>query len=361
MAGELNPTLFRLLRRRFGEVRVANPGVPFVEGPPGRDLVHGRVIRRIDERGETYKVCCPFCGDTRFRLFVNHTWGVRRPDGGRGLALAKCFNEDCLYRRENREALLEDLTAPGDPLAAPRLRRPKERPPAKPELPGECVPLSELPEGHPALDYLRSRHFDPDEVGRDYGVLWCEEALYRYRLASRRLVVPVTHDGKLVSWQARHPGDLDWKARGAPPKYYTMPGSALGRYAYNLDAASRYRALVVCEGVTDVWAFGPMAVALFGAFKGGERVRLVGSAAAASGAPVVLLLDPDKAGQGAVAALADDLAARLGPGRVARVLLPDPGRDPADYDREFLHGFVAGEALAQGVTVSFKKKRRHRT
>ncbi len=30
-----------------------------------------------DEVGEEYSTSCPFCGDTRGRLYVNHLWGTK--------------------------------------------------------------------------------------------------------------------------------------------------------------------------------------------------------------------------------------------------------------------------------------------
>jgi DNA primase len=43
-----------------------------------------------------------------------------------------------------------------------------------------------------------------------------------------------------------------------------MPGMKKTQLLYNFDHAKQHPYVVVVEGVTDVWAFGPEAVALFG-------------------------------------------------------------------------------------------------
>ena len=56
--------------------------------------------------GETYKVSCPFCSDTRQRLWINHHWGVRDEKTNDDLLhLAHCFNDDCINTREVQKEL----------------------------------------------------------------------------------------------------------------------------------------------------------------------------------------------------------------------------------------------------------------
>ena len=42
-----------------------------------RDLLTNRPWLDIKEPGEQFRICCPFCHDTRFRLYISHMWGQR--------------------------------------------------------------------------------------------------------------------------------------------------------------------------------------------------------------------------------------------------------------------------------------------
>ena len=63
--------------------------------------------------GEQYAVNCPFCGDTRQRLYISHMWdtefvqnNVRYHCSDR---LMHCFNEDCVAHPENRQKIVNSL------------------------------------------------------------------------------------------------------------------------------------------------------------------------------------------------------------------------------------------------------------
>ena len=216
MAQELlNPQLFRSLQRRFGVVRVSNQGQRYLVRKR-RDPFHPeKQTDEVCDAGEYYVLCCPFCNDTRFRLYVNHRWNTRLPNGQVfGRHLIHCFNENCDLRA------FEDELKPyitGRPL----LQRPVDLLAQKAELfkaaqwPGTCVPLSALPAGHAALEYIRGREFDPRQLEQEWGVRYCQEAAHP--LVRNRLIFPVYKDERMVGWQTRALGPAD-------PKYFTMPG-----------------------------------------------------------------------------------------------------------------------------------------
>ena len=235
------------------------------------------------------------------------------------------------------------------------LARPGDQPPdASFELPGDCVPLSSLTPPHPALDYLSSRErpFDPAVLSRSYGVCWCRSS--GFPTAEKRIIIPVFQGGVLKGWQARYPGELDWKAKGAPPKYWGAPRMRKRSLVYNIDRAAAYGTVAVCEGVTDVWSFGSMAVALLGCSLSEDQLTTLTSAA--RGATFAVLLDADKAGKRAVDDLARRIARKAGPGKVAVVGLPD-GKDPGSLPRAYLRSHVLEAMKAAGVPVSFLKRR----
>ena len=358
----LNPSLYRRLAARFGTVRVANRGEAMVFHAVPRPPGGGRPGVRVTHAGEYYRVCCPYCGDTRHRLYVNHCFGRADPFGRPMLFLAICYNENCLSRRENFLDFLEELDAAS--LAEARLRpgravTPDGRPPEV-APPGPLTPLDRLEADHPACVYLRSRGFDPAELARRYGVAYCAESRYGY--ARGRLIIPVRHGGRLVGWQARYVGELDWKGpdrRRLPPKYFSAPGSHFkSRVIFNWDRMKRYRTGVLVEGPTDVFRFGPMAGCVFGNTVSAAQRRLFATVFARPGRSGILLFDPEEYDSPAVRDALAFFRARM-PGRFCAVRLPD-GTDPGGLDRRFLRDYVRAQAAEQGVLVVYRRRKPRR-
>lgn len=64
--------------------------------------------------GEQYAVNCPFCGDTRHRLYISHMWNQIIETSNHvkyhcSKHLIRCFNEDCQRKEENFNQLCEKL------------------------------------------------------------------------------------------------------------------------------------------------------------------------------------------------------------------------------------------------------------
>ena len=94
MTSPLQPELYRRLESRLGPVIIANEGEELV-GWAATDPCTGRPRLEVIMPGEYYRVSCPFCTDTRHRLYVNHRWGLWVPElRTDNLWLAHCFNED---------------------------------------------------------------------------------------------------------------------------------------------------------------------------------------------------------------------------------------------------------------------------
>lgn len=366
----LNPALYGRLTSRIGPVQVAAEGVPATYGTPRLDLKKGRLRSAFVDPGEAYTTCCPYCNDSRFRLWVHHLWCTPDPLTGDPMRhLAHCYNDDCLHAhyadfearvfdpenagtRRRRENMMAMRVLPGLPVAA------VEGPPA---LPGSCVPLDELPPHHPAVAYLRRRGFDPSELARDRDVLLCTRGEGRSSSLTGRIVVPVTARHVRVGWQARYAGDLDWKAAGIP-KYFTMPGFKKGQHLYGADLASGHspRLVAVVEGVTDAWAAGPSAVAALGKSISEHQQALLSSWAGRGGL-CLLCLDPGawtdevapqnrERAAAKHAALVDRLRHNFD-GRLVEVALP-PGTDPGSLGQEALRTIFAAQAKAAGFAIS---------
>src|SRR5437016_2241770 len=91
----LNPILYSLLKERFGFVKVANEGEELV-GSYKYDPVRGQTVLDIISRGETYCVDCPYCKESRHRLYINHRYGTWDDiSGSNNLHMVRCFNEEC--------------------------------------------------------------------------------------------------------------------------------------------------------------------------------------------------------------------------------------------------------------------------
>jgi hypothetical protein len=367
MTQPLNKELYQALQAHFGQVRICGDGQAFVGGyckvtetvgkiAPNEAKNEARYELVVDNPGEYYLVCCPKCHDTRFRLYINHTWGRRDSRGRKNLWLAICFNENCYADPAAREELYEQVSRIGvESLARARISDGERiTTPRELTLPGPVYPLDRLAPDHPANQYLAGRFYDPERLGRFYGVGYCPAS--PYYLATHRIIVPVYQNGSLRGWQARYIGDLDWKAEGAPPKWWTCPGMARARLLYNFDNAIKFRSGVAVEGAGDVWSLGPMAFGCFGCTMTSQQQHLFTQAFGNTGHGSVLLFDPDVMDTPVKAEGYQMLHKKLAPAfskGLATVLLPK-GTDPGSLERGFLRSYITREANAQGVKISWK-------
>lgn len=361
MTQPLNNELYRRLKRAFGSVKIGNEGRAMspepISVPNTLDLERLRMHLEVVDFGEYYRVCCPACNDTRHRLYVNYMYG-KKDLGGRPLDfLAICYNEGCMSEAEHRIDFRERLECRDEELADFQIRKGRAVDPTKRKAkpPGPIRNLTELPHNHKARRYIESRRFDPDRLGRYYGVGFCLDSLYY--LARQRIYIPVTWQGKLVGWQVRYVGELPWKdpvkKADLPPKYWTMPNMPRGAILPNFDHAREFRTGVLVEGWFDVFGFGPMAMPVLGNTISDQQVKTFTAIWGQPGRSGVWLLDPEeyasKATQRNVAKLKEQM-----PGQLAVVQLPK-GTDPGSLDRAFARDYVAEHAKDQGVKVYYER------
>jgi hypothetical protein len=339
------PELYNRLKRRFGGVIVANAGARMAL----RDLhlADGRRKVTVDEPGEYYRVNCPFCSDTRKRLWVNHRFSEYP-------WLAHCFNETyCLSghdgrpRRQRLFQMLFDCNRPFK-LKIAFGDAPEDQVPHEVDLPGEIIPLPRLHWTHPANQYLRDRGYDVTELDRMYGVGYCQEAEQTYWPLSGRIFIPVVMRGELVGWQGRWPQDLNWK-QTRTPKYYNLRGMPKRRMLYNFDNAKHYSTVVLVEGVTDVWSVGPMAVSLLGSELTSAQSDLL--CEVWRGGTCVVMLDGDAQENNEI--MTRELSTRFGDrgGRAFSLRLP-PDKDPGDLSRDVIWDMISYEARRQGAAIN---------
>jgi hypothetical protein len=263
----LNPQLFAVLAKNFGDVRVTSEGIKRVEDrAPGRRPV-------VKERGEHYMVCCPLCGDDRYRLSISYLWLTKPPLSGRRRSeLAHCYNEDCkVTAPEFYNDLLQDLHAAELGLLQEEVDKAKKRGSAGPRkrvairLPKGLVPLHELRKDHPALQFLCKNYPAFGKAGSDviaqylgtqYGAAFAEMLDDLYPLVRGRVVFPIYNDGALVGWQGRA---IDATVE---PRWLLPPGFL--KTFYNGDRVAPHETPVISEGITNAICSGPRGVAIFG-------------------------------------------------------------------------------------------------
>ena len=136
----LCPDLYFRLKRQFGKVLVTNRGMGLVIRPAGLGSKPS-----IVSNGEYYRVNCPFCNDTRFRLYINHRWFEHKH-------MANCFNESCTsgelgkMRLDQLYLWLFNTTSQVSlPVYSGAVSYSDTDGPVQMQHPDKCVPVSSLP------------------------------------------------------------------------------------------------------------------------------------------------------------------------------------------------------------------------
>ncbi len=345
----LNAGLYSQLRDNFpGGVIIANPG----EGchTSSQRRADGSYYTAIHHSGEYYRVNCPFCHDTRHRLWVNHMYG--QPDAaGRSMKfLATCYNEQCLDSFDNRKRFHDSIF--GFKNVSERRRQqftvqratwadPTQMGVVAP--PGTIIPLSRLVESmpyHKAVTYLCGERRYTTQMLLHYDISYCTHSV-NYPAAVDRIIFPIRMRDNLVGWQARYIGTTDWKTT---PKYYGLPGMKKKYMLYNYDNAKDKPFVVLVEGATDCHVVGDYSVALLGKHLSGSQMELVLNTWA--GKPIVLIFDPD-AREDMRSTVAD--LQQCG-AIVIEIVLPG-NYDCGDYDRHTLWNIIYTQSRAMGVQL----------
>lgn len=289
----LNPALYARLVQRFGKggveiVRVGEPYNPnWVFNP-----VTGKMTRNTITDGEAYKVSCPYCGDRRGRLYINHFWMMWDNESLRNESgLICCFNETrCMDNPDTRTEFFTSLFGTSDPQEVGMTLNDTEKPEEiVPSPPGAIIPLRNLPVTKPICHYLQGRGYNLEALDRWWHIGQVASVVPPHHPdCLNRIYIPMFHDGKLVGYQCRFVGDREWTKE--VPKYRTMRGMRKGKHLYNFDNASRSKVVVIVEGPTSAWKVGPRAVAIWGNAISKQQLQLIKSRWG-RGCLVVVLLD----------------------------------------------------------------------
>lgn len=300
----LNEVLYNRLVQKYGNenVSIVRPGEPHIPNWQF-DPITGRRHREPTFDGEAYRLSCPFCGDKKGRLYVNHFWmqwdqeSMRHADD-----LIRCFNEEnCFSDPATRSAFFQILFSGSDVsdvnMSIKHADAPAEEIKATP--PGHIIPLTSLPADHPCCTYLQGRGYNVETLSTWWNVGYVASLNQGFHSSwLNRIYIPMYHSGELVGYQCRYVGDREWT--DDCPKSRTMYRMKRGRHLYNMDVAVRSRVVVVTEGPTSAWAIGSRAVALWGRSITATHVELLRSHWGEKCLIVVMLdgdaaLDSDKA------------------------------------------------------------------
>jgi hypothetical protein len=395
----LNKRLYEGLKAMFGRVQVRKEDMP-MEYNITKDLIGKTKLQKISG-GEEYAVCCPECGDRRFRLSLNHRFGTTEKTTGllfnKLTWLAQCFNEGCDVTDTLEQ--LKDYVAQGkvEMIDIPSVinSRVSHGPPPHPGLQYRLV---DLPDAHPAIQYLGERKFDIEEMSKKYKVTYCYASQMKH--ARNRIIFPVFKEGKNVGWQARYVGELPKKDslmcatlngkvdaiigtgsgiaifinrvphefpdgvqatvacgdsvyQGSTiaipvPKYWTAPRMAKSHYLYNYDYAKPYAKdyVVIVEGPLDAIRYGEPAVAILGKKLSIMQQRLIQSVW--DSGTVVIMLDPEALKE--MKQALDELKSKIFGGQAFQISLPD-GKDPGDCTKKFLHDYVIEHAQLSDIPL----------
>jgi hypothetical protein len=295
---------------------------------------------------------CPYCNDTRHRLWVNYMYAQLDDDGNRLTYLAHCYNEQCMSvpgRRRHLEELLLGFRNVSERQPACAVLPGSTEPVVLTEvqLPGHTIPLLDLPPDHSAVQFLMGQRRYTAAMVQKYQIGYCIGADPRYPTALGRIIFPVYFNQQLVGWQARHVGDVNWNAMRIA-KYYTLPGFRKSLAVYNIDTARHKEFVVVCEGVTDVHVGGDHFVALFGKNLHQHQRQLLQNIGDRK--PLIFLLDSDAREE--IEGIIHSFLMSPGQHPVLPVYLPE-GFDPGDYDRTTLWNLITVEAHNHGLPIRF--------
>lgn len=185
-------------------------------------------------------------------------------------------------------------------------------PPSSLSLPSEC---SDLKKQH--REYLRNRKFDPKKLSS----LWDLKGTNHIGVYKHRIIAPIYHQKKLISFQGRDiTGRSELKYKACPNRLEVIPHK---ESLYGEWLVEKTRVIVV-EGIADAWRLGKGAVATFGIEFTNSQLLLLSKYK-----EIFILFDGEEQAQ----IQAKELAVKLTSlGRYVELLELDSG-DPGEMDQ----------------------------
>ncbi len=199
---------------------------------------------------------CPFCpGSKDFHLGIH--------EDGNGCHCWRCGGHTMVE-------LLTRLLGVSEAEARSLLRKYKGGVPRKRIVKTAAVifpiklPSPNTPLKRASCNYLRQRGYKPKALEKEWSLRQTGPmSLLDGMLFNNRIIIPIYWNGDLVSFQAR---DISGES---PYKYLACPKNREKRHHKNIlygkqESLIKAKRIIVVEGVTDVWRFGPCSTATFG-------------------------------------------------------------------------------------------------
>ena len=342
----LNVELYTRLMNAFdNNVKISNQGIPFV-GRILHDKVTGYKKIEVQQAGEYYCVCCPVCGDTRNRLWINHRWNSELTQGHFTMKLSRlrvCYNEGCQDKPEFYPMLTKMLNTHGafKPTRITVDENAKPLPLKPLEMAGKFIRIDKLPRQHAAVRYIEEvRGMSAEDLGVNWDVVWFEYSPVLPPM--NRLFFPFydldEHGDKILVGGQAHWLDV-YTLNGTPPKedksavkWHTMSGTRKSQHLFNgWRARKQDKLVVVVEGPFDCATLGKeFSVSLFGHTASLKHKQLLWDTWGVKKAMGVLALDPDVAHEPAVI----DLEHWFKSWANHRILRVPDNKDIGDFSRD---------------------------
>lgn len=235
-------------------------------------MIEDWIRQRVDSSirytgsGSEIHICCPVCGETRYRLYINLTTGQVYCHNcqfkGTVVNLIQ-FIEGISYTaaRERFNVIKGNIILPDnveDALEKRLMRVPEVQKRSVP-LPEEFQLISSSTNmvAQRAERYLAKRGITQKQIDQHHiGV--CATGQY-----ANRIIIPIYQEGKLKFWVARAmSSEVKLKERSPSNSFYQYSKSEV---IFNLDrAANKYHSAVISEGIFDALSWGSIGISLLG-------------------------------------------------------------------------------------------------
>lgn len=281
--------------------------------------------------GREIHICCPFCGDHRYRLYVELDKGlvychncnfkgtvvnlIQRVEGisyTRAMGIFMDVKGNMSIPLDIRESLEHKLLIGSSGFQVNKRPIP---------LPDEYQLLTHSKQilAHRAIKYLQSRSITLSQIER-YNMGFCAMGEY-----AGRIIIPIYESNKLKFWISRAIGNTQRLKEKSPSNEQYQYGKS--EVIFNIDTAARnYHTAIISEGIFDALSWGGMGVSLLGKELYDEQFRVLMNYRELLYDGIYIAVDSDAASR------ADIMAQRLSEFfKVYIINIPDQYDDPNNF------------------------------
>ena len=281
--------------------------------------------------GREVHICCPFCGDHRYRLYIELNKGLVycHNCNFKGTVVNLIQRVECISYTRATEIFMDvkgNMNIPLDIceslehkllIGSNEYNLDKRAIPLPDEY--QLLTTSEQVLAKKAIKYLQSRSITLSQIQR-YSMGFCAMGEY-----AGRIIIPIYEDGKLKFWVSRAIGNTQRLKEKSPSNEPYQYGKS--EVIFNIDtAAKKYHTAIISEGIFDALSWGDMGVSLLGKELYDEQFRVLMNYRELLYDGIYIAVDSDAASR------ADIIAQRLSEFfHVFIINIPDEYDDPNNY------------------------------